>query len=318
MKYVYGPVPSRRLGRSLGVDTIPQKTCNFSCVYCQLGRTTTYINERRDFFPRNDILQEIKERINIIGKDNIDYITFVGDGEPTLCKSLGWLLEQVKSSFQIPIAVITNGALLYLEEVQNELCFADIVLPTLDAGCPETFKKINRPHPTIDFNKMINGMIEFRKKYSGQIWIEFMAVRGINDNLEELNKIVKYYEQIKPDKVYINVPIRPPAENWVKVPTNEGLASIKQSFKNVVEINMPEIGDFQVIDENISELKKELSEIIKRHPMRLDQLKNLLKSKNIKAPEKVISELEELGIIKQVNYDGKIFFLSSKVKRAKD
>ena len=161
-------------------------------------------------------------------------------------------------------------------------------------------------------------MFEFRKKYSGQIWIEFMAVRGINDNLEELNKIVKYYEQIKPDKVYINVPIRPPAENWVKVPTNEGLASIKQSFKNVVEINMPEIGDFQVIDENISELKKELSEIIKRHPMRLDQLKNLLKSKNIKAPEKVISELEELGIIKQVNYDGKIFFLSSKVKRAKD
>ena len=150
MKFVYGPVPSRRLGRSLGVDTIPPKTCNFSCVYCQLGRTTTFINERKDFFPREDILQEIQERIILIGIENIDYVTFVGDGEPTLCRSLGWLLKQVKAEFSIPVAVITNGAHLYSEDVREELCIPDVILPSLDAGFSETFKKVNRPIPVFN------------------------------------------------------------------------------------------------------------------------------------------------------------------------
>ena len=317
LKHVYGPVPSRRLGRSFGVDPIPPKTCNFSCVYCQLGRTTTFINERKDFFPREDILREIEERINLIGIENIDYVTFVGDGEPTLCRSLGWLLEKVKAEFALPVAVITNGVLLYLEEIREELCIPDVILPSLDAGTPEIFRKINRPHPTISFQKMIEGMTKFRNMYSGQIWMEYMAVSGLNDTVEELQHIRKYLQQINPDRVYVNVPIRPPAENWVKIPSQERLTQIREILIDVVEIIPPETGKFQVISKDISFLKNELVQIIKRHPMRLEQLEELLKQNEIKNPLLIIKELEEAGLINQLNYQNNIFFISSELKMGK-
>ncbi|MHA1264764.1 MAG: radical SAM protein [Candidatus Helarchaeota archaeon] len=320
MKHVYGPVPSRRLGRSLGVDTIPVKTCNFSCVYCQLGRTTTFINERRDFFARNEILREIKTRLALIREENIDFITFVGDGEPTLCRSLGWLLEQVHAVSSLPIAVITNGALLYREEVREELASADVVLPTLDAGTSETFRKINRPHPTIHFPEMIQGMIDFRKRYSGQIWMEFMAVRGINDTIEELIQIRKHLEPIKPDRLYVNIPIRPPAESWVKPPSNTGLARVRTIFtglarvKTIFEIILPELGEFQIVSQNIEDLKQEIIQIIQRHPMHLKQIEELLNKAGIRTPSEFIEELEQKGLLKRLNYQNKVFFISGNLK----
>ncbi|MHA1271419.1 MAG: radical SAM protein [Candidatus Helarchaeota archaeon] len=314
MKYVYGPVPSRRLGRSLGIDTIPPKTCNFSCVYCQLGRTTNFTNNRKDFFPRNDIWQELKKRVDLTGIENIDYITFVGDGEPTLCYSLGWLIDQIKTEYTIPVAVITNGSLLYLEDVRNDLKSADVILPTLDAGFPETFKKINRPHPSISFHEMINGMIIFKKIYSGQIWLEFMVVTGINDSVDELNQIRKYFKKINPDRVYINIPIRPPAEKWVKIPSEKSLSQIREIFEDVVEIILPETGNFHIISNDILSLKNELIQIIKRHPMRLDQLEMSLKQNGIDNPLEIISELERDGLINRLNYQNKIFFISTELK----
>jgi len=159
-KYVYGPVPSRRLGRSLGVNPIPFKTCNYSCVYCQLGRTLHLINERKSFFPKDDILEEILESVKI-HKGKIDYITFVGEGEPTLNKDLGWLIRKAKDRTNLKIAVITNGALLYREDVKEDLLAADVVLPSLDAGSEETFKKINRPHKDLKINKKKVEIITF-------------------------------------------------------------------------------------------------------------------------------------------------------------
>ncbi|MHA1276821.1 MAG: radical SAM protein [Candidatus Helarchaeota archaeon] len=315
MKYVYGPVPSRRLARSLGVDTIPLKTCNFSCVYCQLGRTISFTNKRRDFFPRNEIFQEIEARLKVVGEENIDYITFVGDGEPSLCLSLGWLIEHVHTEFSLPIAVITNGALLYTEEVREELLLADVVLPTLDAGNPKTFKKINRPHPSIQFRQMVDGMVDFRTMYSGKIWLEFMAVSGINDTSVELKQVRNYLELIKPDRVHINVPIRPPAESWVKIPSEEGLSRIKTTFKDVFEIVLPEFGEFRIMSESIKDIKQELVQIIKRHPMHFTQIQELLKKKGVDKTQMIVKSLEESGLIKRLHYENKIFFVSGTLKR---
>ncbi len=305
------------MGRSLGIDPIPPKTCNFSCVYCQLGRTTQFINDRRDFFPRKEIFQEIQERIHRIGIENIDYITFVGDGEPTLCRSLGWLLEQISAEFSRPTAVITNGALLYEDEVQEELSIADIVLPTLDAGYAETFKKINRPHPQIQFQTMIEGMTKFGRLYSGEIWLEFMAVQGLNDNSKELQQVSNHIARIKPAKVYVNIPIRPPAEPWVKSPTQTGLHLIREILGNVVEIILPENGKFQLVSNDITGLKEEIVQIIRRHPMRLEQIQELLQQKGISNSEYIIKELERLNLIKHLKYENTIYFVSGDVKRGK-
>lgn len=317
MYYVYGPVPSRRLGRSLGVDPIPPKTCNFSCVYCQLGRTTAFTNARQDFFPPNIILQQVIQRVDQIGKDNIDYITFVGDGEPTLCRSLGWLIEQVKSTTLLSVAVITNGALLYRAEVREQLMNADVVLPTLDAGTSKTFKRINRPHPTINFQKMVEGMSIFREMYHGQLWIEIMVIKGINDQQSELEQIKHYLGQIKADRVYINVPVRPPAESWVKPPSQEGLARVRASLGDVIEIILPETGDFRIISQDIPSIKQELIQIIKRHPMRLEQIKKLLQQNQITNPEDLMTDLEKKGYINHMEYQNQVYFFSTELKMKK-
>ena len=166
-KFVYGPVPSRRLGQSLGVDPIPLKTCNWNCVYCQLGRTMPLTNERRAYFPRSDILAEVKDSLDAHPDNEIDWITFVGSGEPTLHTGIGWLIRKVKDISDLPVAVITNGALLYLPEVRQELLAADAVLPSLDAGKSWLYRKINRPHPEISFERLLNGLAAFRGEYSG-------------------------------------------------------------------------------------------------------------------------------------------------------
>lgn len=306
-KHVYGPVPSRRLGRSLGVDPVPQKTCNFSCVYCQLGRTTNFTNERRDFFPREEIVKEVDEKVAEIRR-KIDYITFVGDGEPTLCKSLGYLICKAKKN-GIPVAVITNGALLYDEGVRKELSEADVVMPSLDAGSEVTFRKVNRPRKEMNFKRVIEGMIEFRKIYDSQIWMEYMAIKNVNDTPDELTKIKKILEKIKPDRVYINVPIRPPAESWV-----EGSGKIEEiaSTFDAFRIVLPEQGGFYVKGKKEETIKRELQEIIERHPMREDQIQKILSEKHL--PYDLIEELLREKQIKRVVYAGKKFYLSEKTR----
>ncbi len=221
MSIVYGPVPSRRLGRSLGVSPIPFKTCNYSCVYCQLGRTTHMTIQRKDFFPPEELLNEIKRAIeaeNSHRHSEIDFVTFVGEGEPTLCKSLGWLIRKTKEIADIPIAVDTNGSLLYRKDVRDDISQADVVMPSLDAGTAETFRKINRPHRGIVFEAVVEGMGKFRQEYDGEIWVEVMLVKGLNDSEEELEAIKSRLSPLEPNRTYINVPIRPPAEPWAVSP----------------------------------------------------------------------------------------------------
>lgn len=306
MKYVYGPVPSRRLGSSLGIDPIPSKTCNFQCIYCQLGKTTNFTNERRDFYLKEEIYKEMEEAIKQ-NKEKFDYITFVGSGEPTLYKSLGKLILKAKEFSSKPICVITNGTLLYSPEVRKELASADVVLPSLDAGDEKLFIKINRPHPSIEYEKMIQGYIDFRKEYNGKFWIEVMLMKGINDSKEKLVKIKNQLDLIKPDRIDINVPIRPPTESWVQIPDINVIPILNDVFGEYNNINFPEQGIFSVFSSNF---EMELKILLERHPMRQEQIFETFSSKKFNEQD-LLLELNTLASqnkITKVIYNNQTFW----------
>jgi wyosine [tRNA(Phe)-imidazoG37] synthetase (radical SAM superfamily) len=320
MKIVYGPVPSRRLGRSLGVGPIPFKTCDYSCVYCQLGRTTHMTIQRKDFFPPEELLNEIKRVIEVESSHShkeIDFVTFVGEGEPTLCRSLGWLIMKTKEIADIPIAVDTNGSLLYREDVRNDLSQADVVMPSLDAGTAETFRRINRPHRGIVFEAVVEGMEKFRQEYDGEMWVEVMLVKGLNDSEEELEAIKSRLEHIEPNRTYINVPIRPPAEPWAVPPDKESIALAHAILGdvNVIDITAEETGEFS--PKGFTNPEDAILAIIRRHPMREEQVIETLKKFEIeeRGVHDSLTRLEESGKIKKVEYRKKVFWLTMEEKR---
>jgi len=306
MKYIYGPVPSRRLGNSLGIDPLPSKTCNYQCIYCQLGKTTNFTNIRKNFFPKEEIISEMERAIEL-HENSIDYITFVGSGEPTLYKDLKELIIKAKEFSKEPIAVITNGSLLNKKEVQDALMLSDLVLPSLDAGDKQLFIRINRPHPSIKFKDMIEGFINFRRIFNGKFWIEVMLIRGINDSKEELLKIKEKIDLINPDRVDINVPIRPPVEKWVKIPDKNTLSILNKIFIDYSNINFPEEGKFSIYSSNLEE---ELLSILERHPMRQDQIIETFTSAKFNK-NKIIAQLKYLKSqkkIKDILYKNQIFW----------
>lgn len=270
MRYVFGPVPSRRLGQSLGIDTIPLKTCNWNCVYCQLGRTIPLTNKRQEYFPRQEILAEGIQSLAVHPPGEIDWVTFVGSGEPTLHSGLGWLIRQVKALSDKPVAVITNGALLYLPGLREDLAAADAVLPSLDAGEAGLYRKINRPHPEVTFDRLLQGLIDFRKVYRGKLWVEVMLVRGLNDGMLELQGIARALARIRPDAVHINLPTRPPAEGWVQPPDKEGLMRATSILGNIAEVVHPAEGAFDL--SGYESIVDAVVAIITRHPMRQEEL----------------------------------------------
>ncbi len=299
--YTYGPVPSRRLGRSLGVSPIPPKTCSYSCVYCQLGRTNRKQITRESFYPKEDILAEIAELMEV---SSPDYITFVGDGEPTLCKDISWLIGQCKEKWTIPVAVITNGSLLFLEDVRHDLKKADVVLPTLDAGNEKTFKTINRPHGHIKYDAMLQGLVDFRSGYSGQIWLEVMLVKGLNDTEDELLNIRQAVDMIQPDRVYVVIPIRPPAESWVKPPDPVTILKAQQILGEAIPLTGLESGRFGL--QEFSDARQAIMGIASRHPLRREQAADI--EKTFSAPETVKQMLEAKELV-EVEYNGNKYLL---------
>ena len=293
MKYVFGPVPSRRLGQSLGIDPVPLKTCNWNCVYCQLGRTRPLSNERKDYFPPEEIIDQVKEALEAHKPGEIDWVTFVGSGETTLHTSLGAMIRQVKVLTKIPVAVITNGSLLYLPEVRQELAEADAVLPTLDAGNERLYRKINRPHPMITFNRIIDGLISFRGEYQGKLWVEVMLIKEMNDSEVELKRIAAKLDRIHPDEVHILLPDRPPSEPWVKPTDEEGLLRAQAILGNIAKIVHPATGTFDLSgSENLVDA---IVGIITRHPMKEAELVETLKQFSSEDVVKTLNQLEESG-----------------------
>lgn len=289
MNYVFGPVPSRRLGQSLGIDTIPLKTCNWNCIYCQLGRSMPLTNERQAYYPAAEILSQVEDTLAQHQPGEIDWLTFVGSGEPTLHSGLGELIRGVKELSDLPVAVITNGSLLYRRQVQQALLPADAVLPSLDAGSAELYRRINRPHPQTTFARLVSGLTAFRREYTGKLWIEVMLIHGLNDSEEALHKIANVLRRIQPDEVHINLPTRPPAETWVKPADEEALIRALVIFSDVAKVIHPAEGVFDL--EGCGSVLEAILGIITRHPMRQDELEKALAHW---APDQIDSILAEL------------------------
>lgn len=229
---VFGPVPSRRLGRSLGVDLVPFKTCSYDCIYCQLGRTTRKIVVRGEWIPMRAVLEEVKRKLS----DQPDYITLSGSGEPTLYSRLGELIEHLRGMTKVPIAVLTNGSLLWRRDVREEVALADVVMPSLDAPDPELFGVINRPHPDITFARLLEGLESFRRVFRGRYWLEVMLLEGYTTAPAQVDKLAALVRRIRPDRVHLNTAVRPPAEEQVRAVASSRLAKLSQKFGPSAEV----------------------------------------------------------------------------------
>ncbi len=232
MGYTFGPVASRRLGRSLGVDLIPFKTCPFDCLYCEVGRTTLKTLDRREWVPLDAVLAEIRERLDT----QPDFITLGGSGEPTLYSRLGELVAGIKTMTSIPVAVLTNSALLWMAEVREALAKTDVVLPSLDAGNEAAFLRVNRPASSTSFELMLNGLIDFRKRFKGQIWLEVLLLAGITDSDQEVAALADAVKAIRPHRVQLNTVTRPPAYGTARPVSRERLEVLAQRFTPPAEI----------------------------------------------------------------------------------
>lgn len=298
MKYVYGPVPSRRLGVSLGVSPIPKKACNYSCVYCQLGRTDCMTNTRQMFFTVKEIMDEFDEVL----RNNIkfDVVTIVGEGEPTLYLGLGELISEIHKRTDKPVAVITNGALFYDANLRSELYQADIVLPTLDAYDDASFKKINRPHGAIDFKMVKDGLKTFSEEYQGQLWIELMLIDGINEDDESLRKYSEALKELHYDRLYINTPVRPPAETFVKAIDHEKMSHAVDVLGGI----SIDLLDSQGFHSEIEDHYEAIMSIIKRHPMNQFEIKGFLESRSCKNTDDIFDDLKKDSKVARVTYKG--------------
>ena len=238
MKYIYGPVQSRRLGLSLGLSLTPYKVCSFDCVYCQLGKTNKLTLQRQEYIPINEILEELQAWILAHPQEvkEINYLTFSGAGEPTLNKKLGELIAEVKKRAAVPVAVITNASLLPDSQVRSALMQADLIVPSLDAVTVSVFEKIDRPHADIRIEQIINALIQLRKEFRGKIWLEVMIVRGKNDDLRHIRKLKEVIDSINPDKIQLNSPVRTTSEPDILPIDKNKLKKIKEILGEKCEI----------------------------------------------------------------------------------
>lgn len=303
MSYVFGPVPSRRLGRSLGVDLAPRKVCTMDCVYCQIGRTTRLTVERAEFVPAAVVLDEIKEKLRQGPKP--DYITLAGSGEPTLNSAIGDVISGIKNITDVPVAVLTNGTLFSDPAVRRDCALADVVMPSLDAGDEETFQRVNRAEASLTLESLVAGMETFRKEYSGQIWLEVFLVHGMNSSESQLRKMRKLIDRIRPDRVQLNTAVRPTADSSVRALSEPELktaalelgpnAEVVADFRRDVGLSDFTAGDSDVLD------------IIRRHPLTIEDIAMGMGIHITEAGKRVGRLLAEGKIVKEPR-NNKLFY----------
>ena len=305
-KYLFGPVPSRRLGMSLGVDLVPKKVCSLNCVYCEVGETTHLTTDRKEYVKYDKIVTELKQFMS--NKPNIDYITFSGSGEPTLNSRIGEVLTFVKQNYaDVKTAILTSGALLSNSELRSELLEADVILPSLDAGNQLVFKKINRPSPKLNMDTYIQGLIDLRKEYKGKIWLEVFLLKGYNDSTEELKLLKKAILKIKPDIVQLNTLDRPG--------TIEGLVALtKEELQKVIDLwdipNVEIIASAALrtdIDSYSTDIEGTILATITRRPCTLGDLNQIL-GIHINEINKYLGTLEMNSKIKTTTLERGIFY----------
>ena len=304
--HVFGPVPSRRLGQSLGIDPLRFKACNYNCVYCQLGRTRRLTTERQDFVSREAVVSQVEAALRQLGPDDVDFITFVGQGEPLLCASVGWLIRAVKSLAALPVAVITNGALLSDADARAEVLVADVVIPTVDAADAALFRRINRPHPSVRLEPLLRGLRDFRRKYDGRLWIEVMLVAGLNDEDEHLARLGETLRSLSPDAIQINVPVRPPAEPWVQIPGEDRIQAALGAFGDRAEAVAPYHGKVDMAGGD--DLGESILDIIRRHPIPECDLYIALGGYGLQKVAVTLGRLQDQGKAQRREYQGRAFW----------
>jgi len=312
----YGPVPSRRLGYSLGINHIPVKYCSYSCIYCQVGRTSHLTSERQEFYPVDQIFSDVDRKVTECLKQNrnIDYLTLVPDGEPTLDKNLGKIIEGLKR-FRIPVAVISNASLIDRDDVQEELAGADWVSLKVDSVEEILWKKINRPHRDFSLSKILDGMFTFKEKFAGELVTETMLIGAVNDNRNATNALIDFLLELKPDKSYLSIPIRPPAETGVTPPASESLKEIINICNDRISciefLFETEVGDF-ISTGNIQE---DILSITSVHPLREKALRDMIARSG--ESWKTVEDLLHANKLTSVFYRDENYFLRIFDKKTK-
>ena len=302
-KYTFGPVPSRRLGLSLGVDVIPKKLCSLDCVYCEVGVTDKRGLARKEYLPASEILAEVKEVI--AEYPNLDHITISGSGEPTLNSKIGDIIRGIKQMTKVPVAVLTNGTLLDNSEVRRDLLSADIVSPSLDAVSADVFEKVDRPNPKLRIDAIINGIKTFKQEYKGRMWIEILFVKGMNDHDAEVYKMKKVIDEIQPEKIHLNTVIRPPAYAIAQPVGEERLKEIQKILGDRSEI----IGVFKETNNtNEHEIDSQaILSLLKRRAMTVAQMTDSLAMRQ----NEIITSLNQLHqgrFIKSYVFNGEEYY----------
>lgn len=310
MKYVFGPVNSRRLGISQGIDLVPPKICNFNCIYCEIGATTTLTCARREYIPLPELLAEIdavladRELLT-----HLDVFTITASGEPTLHSGIGQIIRYLKTQSDKPVVVLTNGSLLFMPEVREDLREADIVIPSLDSAREESYRRINRPAACSPLTELIEGLITFRKEFTGKIWLEILLAKGINDSDEDIAALAAAVKKINPDKVQLNTVARPPLESFAKPLTRTELESVARRIPGIVEI----LVDFTTRERekfrNLSE--DEIIEMLKRRPCTAKDVSEAL-NLDPDITQIMLQQLATDGRIIETNHHDKRYYQTSR------
>jgi len=301
MRHIFGPVPSRRLGRSLGVDLVPFKTCTYDCIYCQLGRTTARTVERKEWVPLDGVLAELEEKLG----SRPDWITLSGSGEPTLFAPLDRVIAGIRARTDTPVAVLTNGSLLWREEVRREIGGADLVIPSLDAGDPALFEQVNRPHPEIAFERMVQGLLELRREFAGEIWLEVFFLAGLTAEEEPARAIAELARRIGPDRVQLNTVTRPATEEYARTVERERMEELARLFDPPAEV----IADYRQVHSR-SEFRagrEAVLEMLRRRPCSLDDIAGGLDIHRNEAV-KHIEELDAEGLLEKRESGGRLYY----------
>ncbi|WP_010664340.1 radical SAM protein [Marinilabilia salmonicolor] len=305
-KYLFGPVPSRRLGMSLGIDLIPKKVCSLNCVYCEVGKTTKLTVDRMEYIKYDKVIAELKQFMS--NDPKIDYITFSGSGEPTLNSRIGEVLKYIKKNYPlIKTAVLTNGTLFFDQHVRKELFQANVILPSLDAASQSAFEKINRPEPSLKVESYIQGLIDLRKEYKGRIWLEVFILKNYNDSKEELDLLKNAVLKINPDIIQLNTLDRPGTEAGL-VPLSRNELQEVINYWNLPNVEIIASAQNRTIIESYSgDIEATILETIARRPCTLDDLHHLL-GIHVNEINKYLGTMEAEGKITTQNLDRGVFY----------
>jgi len=305
-KYLFGPVPSRRLGVSLGIDLVPKKVCSLNCVYCEVGKTTSLTVKRAEYVKYDEIIEELNDFMS--NSPVLEYITFSGSGEPTLNIHLGKIIEYIKTHYKnIKLALLTNGTLFYDNDIIKDVLSIDVILPSLDAGSEKVFKKIDRPFGKLSLQTYINGLINLRHNYKGKIWLEIFLLKNYNNSKDELELIKDAILKINPDKIQLNTLDRPGAISGLKALTESELNEVVKlwNLDNIEVIaSPPKRMDIPSYNDNIED---KILNMISRRPATLDDLHNLL-GLHINEINKYLGVLEKNNKIKTIKQNRGIFY----------